>query len=78
MSKVNERLLTVLLLLLMVSAVQYIMVDKTNVIRCQHPPRAYWIDVVDSNVEVYTEDDKLIGVVPLEGQLDSLITADNE
>ncbi len=78
MSKVNERLLTVLLLLLMVSAIQYIMVDKRNIVNCQHPPRAYWIDVVDSNVEVYTEDDKLIGVVPLEGQLDSLITADNE
>lgn len=77
MNKVNQRLLTVLLLLLMVSAVQYIMVDKRNVL-CSHPPREYHFDVVDDTIEVYTEDDKYIGTVPLNGQLDSLITADNE
>ena len=78
MTKINQFLLTALLLLLMVSAIQYIMVDKRNVILCEHPDREYLFDVVDDSIQVYTEDDKLVGVVPLEGQLDSLITADNE
>lgn len=38
----------------------------------------YAIDIVDDSVYLYTEDNKLIGIVKLEGQLDSLITLDNQ
>ncbi len=38
----------------------------------------YAFDVTDDSIFVYTEDNKLVGGVKIEGQLDSLVTADNE
>jgi hypothetical protein len=48
------------------------------VINCNHPNRAYAFDVVDDSVYIYTEDDKFIATIKLDGQLDSFIVADNE
>ena len=48
------------------------------IVHCNHPNRAYAFDVIDDSIAVYTEDDKLVGIVKIEGQLDSLIIADNE
>jgi hypothetical protein len=46
--------------------------------KCKHPDHAYSLDVIDDSLLLYTEDDKLVGIVKLEGQLDSLITLDNQ
>jgi len=62
----------------------YLMIDhlttkqSKQVIRCEHPNREYSFDVIDDSISVYTEDDKLVGTVLIEGQLDSLITMDNQ
>lgn len=50
---------------------------------CPNQPKifldhAYAIDIIDDSVYLYTEDNKLVGAVKLEGQLDSLITLDNQ
>lgn len=45
---------------------------------CKHPDHEYSLDVSDDSISLYTEDDKLVGKVKLEGQLDSLITLDNQ
>ena len=45
---------------------------------CIHPDHEYSIDVCDDSVFLYTEDDKFVGGVKLQGQLDSLITLDNQ
>jgi hypothetical protein len=48
------------------------------VINCNHPNRAYAFDVTDDSVFIYTKDDKFVGGIKLQGQLDSLVFADNE
>jgi hypothetical protein len=53
-------------------------VTPRPVINCNHPNRAYAFDVVDDSVYIYTEDDKFIATIKLDGQLDSFIVADNE
>lgn len=51
--------------------------QERHVIRCQHPNREYSFDVTDDSIFVFTEDDKFVGGVKLQGQLDSLIIEDN-
>jgi hypothetical protein len=71
-----------LLLITLVGTMIYAMVACTTtkpvVHHCNHYSREYSFDVVDDSVFVYTEDDLLVGGIKLEGQLDSLIVADNE
>jgi hypothetical protein len=38
----------------------------------------YSFDVTNDSISVYTEDNKFVGTVKLEGQLDSLIILDNQ
>lgn len=38
----------------------------------------YAIDIVDNSIYLYTEDNKLVGVAKLEGELEQLIILDNE
>lgn len=78
MKKSTEFLFLVLVTTMIVVAFQYLTVDKKIYVRCEHPDRAYSFDVSDDSIFVYTEDDKFVGGVKLEGQLDSLIIADNE
>jgi hypothetical protein len=77
MKKSTEFLFLALVAILIVVAVQYLMVEKRTIINCNHLNRAYAFDVVDDSIFVYTEDDKLVGGVKIEGQLDSLIIEDN-
>lgn len=53
-------------------------VTPQPVINCNHSNREYSFDVTDDSISVYTEDDKLVGTVLIEGQLDSLIIMDNQ
>jgi hypothetical protein len=78
MKKSTEFLLLVLVVTMIVVAIQYLTVDKRTIINCEHPNREYTFDVTDDSIFVFTEDDKFVGGVKLEGQLDSLIIADNE
>jgi hypothetical protein len=48
------------------------------VINCNHPNRAYAFDVVDDSVYIYTEDDKFISAIKLEGELERFVITDNE
>jgi hypothetical protein len=77
MKKSTEFLFLALVAILIVVAVQYLMVEKRTIINCNHLNREYSFDVVDDSIFVYTEDDKLVGGVKIEGQLDSLIIEDN-
>ena len=71
-------LLIVTLVITMVYAMVMSMMRTHVVKHCNHTNREYSFDVVDDSVFVYTEDDKLVGGIQLDGQLDSLITADNQ
>jgi hypothetical protein len=78
----KKDLIPSLLLITLVGTMIYAMVACTTmkpvVHHCNHYSREYSFDVVDDSVFVYTEDDLLVGGIKLEGQLDSLIIADNE
>lgn len=77
MKKATEVLFIVLLAVLIATSIQYLTVEKRTIIRCEHPNREYSFDVTDDSIFVYTEDDKFVGGVKLQGQLDSLIIEDN-
>jgi hypothetical protein len=80
----KKETLTVGLIILTCLMSVYLILDhlltkqETHVIRCEHPNREYSFDVIDDSISVYTEDDKLVGTVLMEGQLDSLIIMDNQ
>lgn len=71
-----------LLLASLVSVMVYAMITCITrpplVQHCNHPNKEYAFDVTDDSIFVYTEDDKFVGGVKLQGQLDSLIFMDNQ
>ena len=81
MKNVKELVLPGLILITMIGVMIYALVMcvmHKPVHHCKQTDKEYAFNVTDDSIFVYTKDNTFVGGVKIQGQLDSLITMDNQ